>query len=223
MRGVFVTGTGTSVGKTWVTAALAAATVQRRQKVAAIKPVETSCDPDPKDAMMLAEACGQQHLVHATGLYRAREPLAPYAIKKQGGPEILPLRSLVSRIRELGEGFDYLVVEGVGGALTPLDEKNTVADLASALQLPTIVVARDALGVLTYSLTAVEALHRRRVSVRGVLLNPIKRREGDQSGRTNRAVLEDYCPRVPIVQVPWVRKNSDLVSFARELMKTLRL
>ena len=202
---------------------MVSACVERRQKVAAIKPVETGCNPDPTDAMALADACGQPELASAPGLYRARETLAPYAIKKQGGPEILPFRRLVSRIRELAEGSDYTIIEGLGGVLTPLDDKHTVADLASSLQLPTIVVARDTLGVLTYSLTAVEALQRRKVLVRAVLLNPVKRHERDMSNRTNRAVLEDYCPRVPIVQVPWVRKSGDLVDFAGQLMKTLKL
>ncbi len=160
MKGAFITATGTGVGKTWLAAALASACVQRGKHVAAIKPIETGVDPDPLDALALAHACGDASLANAAGLYRAKEPLAPYAIEKRGGPSIGSLSALAKRVRELSSDADYAIVEGAGGVLVPLDREHTIADFAALLDLQTVLVARNALGVLSYTLTAVEALRK---------------------------------------------------------------
>ena len=135
MKGAFITATGTGVGKTWLATALTTACVQRGKRVAAIKPIETGVDPDPVDAFALARACGNESLASAPGLYRAREPLAPYAIEKRGGPSVGSLRALAKRVRELAHDADYTIVEGVGGVMVPLDPEPTIADLAALLYL----------------------------------------------------------------------------------------
>jgi dethiobiotin synthetase len=224
MKGTFITATGTGVGKTWLASALAMACVQRGKRVAAIKPIETGCDPDPVDAIALAQACGNGSLANASGLYRAKDPLAPYAIEKRGGPKVGSLRALAKRIRELGKEADYTIVEGIGGVLVPLDREHTIADLAALLDLQTIVVARNDLGVLSYTLTAMEALRRRKISVRAIVLNHVERTSrNDLSRLSNREVLADYFPRVPVLRVPRVQSANDLVNTALELLNTLKI
>jgi dethiobiotin synthetase len=224
VRGAFITATGTGVGKTWLGCALATACVQRGKRVVAIKPIETGADPDPLDAIALGRACGNEWLAHAPGLYRAREPLAPYAIAKRGGPPIGSLRGLGKTVRQLWRDADYAIVEGIGGVLAPLDRKRTIADFAGQLDLQAILVARDALGVLSYALTAVEALQKRRISVRAIVLNHVERGARDDSSRTtNRDVLADYLPRIPIVRTPRVQSPADLVDPASELLKILKI
>ena len=224
MKGTFITATGTGVGKTWLACALATACVQRGKRVAAIKPIETGCDPDPLDAVTLAHACGNDSLANASGLYRAKDPLAPYAIEKRGGPKVGSLRALAKRIRELGKEADYTIVEGIGGVLVPLDREQTIADLAALLDLQTVVVARNDLGVLSYTLTAMEALRRRKISVRAIVLNHVERASrNDLSRLSNREVLADYFPRVPVLRVPRVQSANDLVNTALELLNTLKI
>lgn len=224
MKGAFITATGTGVGKTWLASALASACVQRGKRVAAIKPIETGVDPDPTDALRLARACGEESLAHAPGLYRAKEPLAPYAIEKRGGPSVGSLRALTKRIRELSKNADYTIVEGVGGVLVPIDREHTVADLAALLDLQTVVVARNALGVLSYTLTAVEALRKRKISVRAIVLNHVERSyAGDMSRASNADVLADYFPRIPIMRTPRVQNPSDLVDAASQLLNILKI
>ncbi len=224
MKGTFITATGTGVGKTWLACALATACVQRGKRVAAIKPIETGCDPDPLDAVTLAHACGNDSLANASGLYRAKDPLAPYAIEKRGGPKVGSLRALAKRIRELGKEADYTIVEGIGGVLVPLDREHTIADLAALLDLQTVVVARNDLGVLSYTLTAMEALRRRKISVRAIVLNHVERASrNDLSRLSNREVLADYFPRVPVLRVPRVQSANDLVNTALELLNTLKI
>lgn len=224
MKGAFITATGTGVGKTWLATALATACVQRGKRVAAIKPIETGVDPDARDAIELARACGNESLATADGLYRAKEPLAPYAIEKRGGPSVGSLRAMTKRIRELAKDADYTIVEGVGGVLVPLDRERTIADLAAQLDLQTVIVARNALGVLSYTLTAVEALRKRKVSVRAIVLNHVDRKRRDDMSRTSNAdVLADYLPRIPILRVPRVQTPGDMVDAATQLYNTLKI
>jgi len=224
MRGAFITATGTGVGKTWLASALTTACVQRGKRVAAIKPIETGVDPDPLDALQLARACGDLSLATATGLYRAKEPLAPYAIEKRGGPRVGSLRALAKRVRELALDADYAIVEGVGGVLVPIDREHTIADFAALLDLQTVVVARNSLGVLSYTLTALEALRKRNISVRAIVLNHVERTHSEDLSRTSNAdVLADYFPRIPIVRVPRVRSPADMVDAASQLLNVLKI
>ena len=224
MQGAFITATGTGVGKTWLAAALATACVHRGKRVAAIKPIETGVDPHPEDALALAHACGDESLAMAEGLYRARAPLAPYAIEKLGGPGVGSLRTLAKRVRELSADSDYVIVEGVGGVLAPIDRDHTIADLGAHLDLQTVVVARNALGVLSYTLTAVEALRKRKISVRAIVLNHVDRsRDDDQSRSSNADVLADYLPRIPILRVPRVQRAEDMVDSASQLLNILKI
>lgn len=224
MKGAFITATGTGVGKTWVAAALARACVERGKRVAAIKPIETGVDPEPVDALTLARACRDESLAFASGLYRAKEPLAPYAIEKRGGPKVGSLRALSKRVRELASDADYAIIEGAGGVLVPLDCEHTIADFAALLDLQTVLVARNALGVLSYTLTAVEALRKRNVSVRAILLNQVDRSyKGDLSRSSNADVLADYFPRIPILRAPRVQSANDLDDTASQLLKVLNI
>jgi dethiobiotin synthetase len=224
MKGAFITATGTGVGKTWLGSALATACVQRGKRVAAIKPIETGCDPDPADALELGRACNDESLAHAPGLYRAKEPLAPYAIEKRGGPPVGSLRTLAKRIRELAHDADYTIVEGVGGVLAPIDREHTISDLGALLDLQTILVARNSLGVLSYTLTAIEALRKRKISVRAIVLNHVERNPRNDLSRTSNAdVLADYLPRIPIVRVPRVQSPTDMIDAASQLLNILKI
>lgn len=224
MNGLFITATGTGVGKTWFACALARACVQKGKTVAAIKPMESGCNPDPQDGIRLAEACGNPSLATAEGLYRAQEPLAPYAVEKRGGPAVGSLRAMSKRVRELAKGSDFTIVEGVGGALVPLDREHTIADFAAMLDLPAILVARNDLGVLSYTLTAMEALRKRKISVRAIVLNHVQRSTRDDLSRlSNRDVLADYFPRIPVRRFPRVQHEMDLVDSAVALLETLKI
>ena len=127
-------------------------------------------------------------------------------------------------MRELARDADYTIVEGVGGVLVPIDREHTIADLGALLDLQTVVVARNALGVLSYTLTAVEALRKRKISVRAIVLNHVERnRKDDLSRASNADVLADYFPRIPIVRVPRVQGPGDMVDAATQLLNTLKI
>jgi len=134
------------------------------------------------------------------------------------------LRALAKRIRALGKEADYSIVEGIGGVLVPLDRDHTIAELAAQLDLQTVVVARNDLGVLSYTLTAMEALRRRKISVRAIVLNHVERSSREDLSRlSNREVLADYFPRIPVLRAPRVQTEDDLVDAALELYNTLKI
>ena len=224
MKGAFITATGTGVGKTWLSSALATACVQRGKRIAAIKPIETGVDPDPADALCLARACGDLSFATAPGLYRAKEPLAPYAIEKRGGPSVGSVHALATRVRELATDVDFAIVEGAGGVLGPLDREHSIADFAAVLDLQTVLVARNALGVLSYTLTALEALRKREISVSAIVLNEVDQGDRHDSSRASNAeVLADCMPRIPIFSAPRAQSPSDLVEVASDVLKALKI
>jgi dethiobiotin synthetase len=96
--------------------------------------------------------------------------------------------------------------------------------LCALLDLQTVVVARNSLGVLSYTLTALEALRRRKISVRAIVLNHVDRSQKEDLSRTSNAdVLADYFPRIPIVRVPRVQDPKDMVDAAGTLLNILKI
>lgn len=190
MRGVFVTGTGTGVGKTFVARGLCRALVNRGTRVAAIKPLETGwADGATSDARALDAAAKRSDLAHAAGLYRARAALAPYAATLSG--EAPPsMSAIVERVRALA-GDDYAVIEGAGGLLVPLDAQASFADLAGQLGLPSVLVAVDALGTLSHTLTAYTCARAAELEVRAIVLT--RRPPSDGSAATNARILAERC------------------------------
>ena len=173
MRGVFVTGTDTGVGKTVVAAALAAALRAGGLRVAASKPVLTGLDEPagavPRDHELLAAASGTLAAVVAP--LRFGPPVSPHLAAEIAG-ERLTLERLLAGIRAATEGADVAVVEGVGGLLVPLADDVSVRDLAVALGLPLVVVARPGLGTISHTLLTLEAARHAGLDVRAVVLTP---------------------------------------------------
>lgn len=216
MKGLFVTGTGTGVGKTWLTRGLARALRRRGDDVAAIKPIETGCDPRPLDAEALARACDRPELADLDGLYRARLPAAPYAATLEGEPAI-DLPRVIAAVKPVPAQLH--LVEGAGGLLVPLDAHTTLAELATALALPVVLVARDALGVLSHTLTAAECARRRGLEIRAVVLTPSP--DDEPSSRTNGRILVDLLT-VPVLRFePVSGEDAALADTAEALVDRL--
>lgn len=194
--GVFITSTATASGKTFLTRGLARSLCRSGHRPLALKPLETGVAPDPLDALALARACGRSELAHAPGFARAELPLAPYAASLESGSPPPRVASLVLAIRALEHTGDFLLVEGAGGLLVPIDAHDTMAELAVALELPLLVIAPDRLGVLSDVLTCVESARARKLTVLAVILAEHARVAADPSPRTNAHILAERlaCP-----------------------------
>lgn len=171
MRGLFVTGTDTGVGKTEVAAALVAGWRARGLDVAAMKPAQSGVEDGlPTDADRLRAAAGDADPASLVCPYSLRAPLAPAVAARLEGVEI-SLGRVLAAAAELSRRHAALLVEGAGGLLVPLTARETFADLAVALGMPVLVVARAGLGTVNHTALTCEALRSRRLSIAGVVLN----------------------------------------------------
>lgn len=194
-----VVATGTGCGKTFFARGLARA-LSRVEPVAALKPIETGVDHEPLDACALARAARRPELAYADGLYRTALPAAPLAAQLEGAPR-LDYAALLQRTRELRDAAPSSVIESAGGLLVPLDPTHTNADLARDLDDPVLLLARDALGTLSHTLTCLESARARSLPVAALVLTRGPWSDGDPSVRTNARVLAELTT-LPVLVFP---------------------
>ena len=204
-RGFFVTATDTGVGKTFVTAALAAAFRARGRDVAVFKPVQSGATAeDPSgDAVLLGADC----------VYAFSAPLAPLVAARAEGRTI-ELEPILARAGELAREHELLLVEGAGGLLVPLADDLDLADLAAALGLPLIIVARAGLGTVNHTLLTIEAARTRGLDVAGVVLNG----KSDESTAENAALIEERSGVRVLAQVPRLADPADAAGYLDEFL-----
>jgi dethiobiotin synthetase len=172
VEGVFVTGTGTEVGKTVVAAAIARTLADAGAAVAVFKPAVTGLeDPGEPDHALLRRAAGSAQSDEQIAPYRYDPPASPHLAAKIAGEEIDPAR-LLAAAREAAETADALVCEGVGGLLVPLARDYLVRDLARELGLPLVVAASPGLGTINHTLLTIEAARAAGLGVASVVLTP---------------------------------------------------
>jgi dethiobiotin synthetase len=214
MRGIFVSGTGTGVGKTFVTRAIAASLHAAGKRVAAIKPVETGVAGDQaRDAAALAQASGRPELAQARGFYRHEMPLAPYAASLETSTPPPSVRVLVDAVHQATRGSEIALVEGAGGLFVPIDRRDTMAELVAALGLPLLLVAPNALGVLSSALTTAECARARGIELRGIVLVDPKSEAEDPSVRTNARILDERLG-APVFEFPQTDDSDEALAVA---------
>lgn len=203
MAGLFVTGTDTGVGKTFVARGLAAALRGRGRRVGVLKPVETGCggaSGRPADALALRSAAGGTLPLESICPCRLDAPLAPDAAARLEGVRIDPA-VLLAAFRAVERTHDVTLVEGAGGLLVPIVERYAMADLARDLDLPLLVVVHSKLGAVNHTLLTLEAAAARGLAVRGYVLNHAA--AADEAAATNAALLA-RCTDVPCLgAVAW--------------------
>jgi dethiobiotin synthetase len=192
LRGLFVTGTDTGVGKTIVAAAVCAALAARGERVAAFKPVVTGLDEEPgewpRDHELLARVASAGQSAADVAPLTFGPPVSPHYAAEEAGTTIEPLE-LARAARAAGEGADALVCEGVGGLLVPLTPGYLIRDLALDLDLPLLVVARPGLGTINHTLLTVEAARTGGLEIAAVVLTPWPEEPGGMA-RSNRETIE---------------------------------
>jgi dethiobiotin synthetase len=214
---LFVTGTDTGVGKSVVTAALAAALCDAGVNVRALKPVASGCAPGSpgEDAALLALADGHA-AESAVSLVAA---LSPHLAAREENREVSP-EQVLAWIRE--RQAETTLVEGVGGWAVPLLRGYRVSDLAHAFGAPVLLVARNRLGVLNHTLLTFDAIVRAGLSVAGIVLTPA---ESDvPASRHNLAALQELLPGVAVRAMGWVSpwNRSELAAAGRALLLASR-
>lgn len=184
MRGVFVTGTDTNVGKTVV-----AAWLVRGWAADYWKPVQTGTEQD-RDADTVRALAGMTapQRIHPSA-WELTAPLSPHVAAAREGRHIA--------LSDFAQPATTrpLVVEGAGGILVPLNDGDLMADLAAALRLPALVVARSGLGTINHTLLTIEALRRRDIAVAGIVM--VGRPDAD-----NRRSIEHFAQTPVLAEIP---------------------
>lgn len=170
--GIFVTGTGTEVGKTIVAAAIARTLAANGKRVAVFKPALTGLDEGGEpDHALLRRAAGSTQSDDQIAPYRYGPPMSPHLAARLAGEEIAPAR-LLDAARAAAAGAEALVCEGVGGLLVPLAPGYLVRDFAADLGLPLVVAASPGLGTINHTLLTLEAARSAGLNVAAVVLTP---------------------------------------------------
>ena len=193
MNILVITGTGTGVGKTVVTAAVAALASGRGEKVAVVKPAQTGTAPgEPGD---LAEVTRLTGLTDTHEFARFPGPLSPEAAARISGLAPVDLAQAARDVRALAATRDRVLIEGAGGLLVRYrPDGATVADLACLLGAPVLVVTTAGLGTLNHTALTLEALASRRLPLAGLVIGAWPGRPG-LADRSNVADLETLAGR----------------------------
>jgi len=224
IRGYFVAGTDTSVGKTEVARALLLGLARAGLRPRPLKPVETGCDPEqPADALALREAAGSNAPLDEVCPYRFPIPAAPLVAAQAAASSISleRIEALVSR------GKGPIVVEAAGGLFVPITREVaagsleqadpaerapaqtlvTNLDLAERLGLPVVLVGRAGLGTLNHCGLSADALVRRGIEIAAIVLNRVQS-EDDATVATNRRLVEEMTGCTVLGPTPWIADSS---------------
>ena len=209
VRGLFITGTNTEVGKTYVAAAIARVLVAAGKQVGVYKPVASGCVVKEnqlvsEDAQELWRAAGQPGSLADVCPQTFHAPLAPHLAARAEGKEIDAdlLRAGLNAWRE----YEIVIVEGAGGLMSPLGDDEYVADLACDFGFPLVVIAANLLGVINQTLQTLIAAttFRDGLQVAGVVLNDISAdASADISRVSNFAEIEQRCQSPLLAHVLW--------------------
>ncbi len=223
MKGYFITGTDTNVGKTVVTACLATLFKAQGEEVGVMKPVETGVDPEcnssaNSDAKFLMEIAGVQDRLEEICPYRLKTPASPYQSAKIEGKELDP-EKILENFQALQSKHSMMLVEGIGGLMVPITRRYNVADLALQMGLPLILVSRLRLGTLNHTLLTLNAARQHGLKIAGVILNPSDGGELDAIEREQSSLIEEFsdtpvlgiCPFIEDVSVAGIEKNLKLL------------
>ncbi|GIW99248.1 MAG: ATP-dependent dethiobiotin synthetase BioD [Pirellulaceae bacterium] len=201
MKGVFVLGSDTGVGKTFCAVRILRTLSDRGIRVGAYKPVASGFqDHDAhSDPAMLWDAIGRMSSLERVCPQRFSAPLAPPQAARWEGRQV-ELEVIREGMRWWHKNCDWLLIEGAGGVLSPITEDLTCADLALEFQQPVLLVVRNRLGAVNQALLSLTALCARGVPCCGILLNrfPEDRETEDPSLLTNAQWIQRFQPDVPI-------------------------
>jgi len=171
---IFVTGTGTDVGKTFLSVALIRHWRAAGHAVAAYKPVVSGFDPataQASDPGVLLAALGRQITdIETISPWRFAAPLSPDMAAAREG-RTLDFEAIVEFSHRAATSAERVLIEGVGGIMVPLDERHTVLDWMSTLRLPVLLVVGSYLGTISHTLTALRVLAQRNLTVVAVAVS----------------------------------------------------
>lgn len=204
--GLFITATDTEVGKTVVAGAIADWFRRCHLRVGVCKPFATGCVHRreglvSEDSEILAYSADAKFPLDLICPQRWAEPLAPAVAAERAGIPV-DWESVVRSLRLMSAQSDVMVIEGIGGLMTPLDPRHTVRDLIGWLRLPVVVVARAGLGTINHTLLTLESLRNAGATVAGVVINRYPADGASIAEETNPRAIERWGKTAVLCVVP---------------------
>ena len=225
IKGIFVTGTDTGVGKTWISGAIAAVLRNHEFDVGVWKPVQSGCSVGDleADSFQLKSVSGVKDPESVISPYTFNAPLAPYVAAAPENREV-SIEQLCRSGEEVIRRHEFTIVEGVGGLAVPLNNQKMVADLAVKLNLPLIIVSRPSLGTINHTLLTLHYARAYALNILGIIFNgyekevpseihsidEISPEDSQICERSNPFVINRFAKAPILGMVPRVSEDSDL-------------
>ena len=206
MTAIFITATGTDIGKTFVAAGLIRHWRAAGRHVDALKPVVTGFDPSAaaaSDPGVLLAALGRPASpaeIERIAPWRFAAPLSPDMAARRENRAI-DFDKLLDFSREaIASAKGILLIEGIGGVMVPLDDKRTVLDWMAGLNIPVVLVTGSYLGSLSHTLTGLDALRRRDLNIKALVVNETP--DATVPMAETLSTLNRFAAPIPIVALP---------------------
>jgi dethiobiotin synthetase len=196
---IFVAGTDTGVGKTFIAARLISEIREAGHSCVGFKPV--ACG-DRDDAEALWQAGDRSVDLDRINPVWLKTPASPFLASQLENASPIRLQALTTAYEWLADRFEHIVVEGAGGWLTPLAPGLTMASLATELALPVVLVSANRLGTLNHTLLTVAAIQAAKIQVRAIILNKTTS-DSDVVSETNCEVLREFVQPIETFEVGW--------------------
>lgn len=211
MKKLFVTGTDTDVGKTYISSLILRHLVSAGFRMGAYKPVCSGATSDGNgglswsdvDILAAAADCNNADLVCPQ---RFRAAVAPNVAALTEGRTVDD-RLLVDGAAAWDNSADMLLIEGAGGLLCPLSDHSLVVDVVKKIDAPVLIVAANRLGVLNHTMLTVEVAVRHDLKVAGIILNNVQEHSDDESLSSNSQQLQHWLPEIPVTQCSYLASS----------------
>jgi dethiobiotin synthetase len=214
MKAVFITGTDTEVGKTIVCGLLGRYLLEKGCNAVTQKWIQTGSDDYPIDIAAHLKIMGLKKSDYQNYL----ADIAPYVFKLPASPHLaaavekkkISAVKIRNSFKGLTKQFDFVIAEGIGGALVPFNKKRLVIDIADELDLPVIIVAQNKLGAINHTLLTIEAIKARGMNILGIIFNGQKQKADKIILDDNPQIIKSLSKEKILGYLPW-QKNVDLL------------
>ena len=198
---LFISGTGTDVGKTFITENLIYLLKAKGFTISPYKPIETGCKKNkskliPSDASKFYKLIDKEIDIDLINPYRFQQPISPNRAIRLANKKIF-INDYISRSKLLPKN-DYLIVEGAGGLYSPISTDGYNIDLIKKMKIPTVLVAKDEIGVINNILLSLDLLKKYKISVLAIILNKINSLQ--PNGMDNHKDMKSLT-KIPLIQI----------------------
>jgi len=201
IKKVFITGSGTNVGKTYLTCSLIDLIIKKGFKVSPYKPIETGCKKVrnkliPNDSKKFYKLVNKDIDIELINPYRFQQPISPNRAIQLSKKKI-NIKNYIEKMKKLPKN-DFLIIEGAGGLCSPISSDGLNIDLIKKMNLKTILVVKDEIGAINNTLLNIEILKKYKISVIAIILNRIILKQ--PVGMNNLLEIRSYTT-IPIIQM----------------------